>query len=85
VVLLVVMIVFVMCMVEGGRRLGRLRLGVVFEGVGRTQRCAFQAHCAPNKLPIRTGNRLFLPQTDVLAAVQGKTSPLWPGRYLISW
>jgi hypothetical protein len=28
------------------RSLGRVRLGIVFDGIGRTQRFAFQARCA---------------------------------------
>jgi hypothetical protein len=36
------------------RGLSRFRLGIVFEGVGRTQRFAFQARRGePNKLPDR--------------------------------
>jgi len=37
----------------------RFGLGVVFDGVGRTQCFAFQALSAPNKLGDRAGNRLF--------------------------
>jgi hypothetical protein len=45
------------------RGLSRFRLGGVFEGIGAgAQNFAFQAHCAPNKLPSR-------------AAAQGETAP----------
>jgi hypothetical protein len=33
------------------RPLGRVRLGIVFGCIGRTQRFAFHALCAPNQLP----------------------------------
>ena len=33
------------------RPLGRVRLGNVIDCVGRTQRFAFHAQCAPNQLP----------------------------------
>jgi hypothetical protein len=41
------------------RRLGLIRLWIVFDCASRTQRCAFQALCAPNKMPEWGINCLF--------------------------
>jgi hypothetical protein len=41
------------------RPLGCVRLGDVFDCVGRSQRYAFHALCAPNQLPDWGINRLF--------------------------
>jgi hypothetical protein len=41
------------------RRLGLIRLWIVFDCASRTQRCAFHALCAPNKMPEWGINCLF--------------------------
>jgi hypothetical protein len=47
-----VMLVIVTVLLVRVRGLRRFRLGLVFEGVGGTQRFAFQAHWTPFKLPL---------------------------------
>jgi len=41
------------------RRLGLIWLWIVFDFASRTQRCAFHALCAPNKMPKWGINCLF--------------------------
>jgi hypothetical protein len=80
--MIVVVIVLFVRMVEGGRRFGRLRFGLVFD-VGRTQRFAFQAHYAPNKCHSGLETALFCCRPQLGAAAQGTTSPLWLGEISI--
>jgi hypothetical protein len=53
------LIVGVIVIVAIMRRLGLIRLWIVFDCACRTQRCAFHALCAPNKVPKWGINCLF--------------------------
>ena len=77
--MIVVVIVAVVRMVEGGRRLGRLRFGLVFEGVGRTQRFAFQARYAPNKCHSGLETALFCYRPQLGGCCSRQNQPLWLG------
>jgi aconitase B len=52
--MLVVVPVAIVGVIVCGRSFSRFRLGVAFDGVSGTQRFAFQARLAPNKLPRET-------------------------------
>ena len=68
----VVVVAFVIVAVMRVRFLGRFRVGVVFEGVGRTQRFAFRA---------RRGD-----QTNCHSGLPFEGySAVWLGKFLISW
>jgi len=57
---MLVVVAFVIVFVcQGVLVFGRIRLGIVLESVGRTQRFAFQAHYAPIEFPDRTSSRRF--------------------------
>jgi hypothetical protein len=82
--MIVVVIVFFVRMVEGGRRLGRLRFGLVFDGVGRTQRFAFQARYAPNKCHSGLETALFLLQTAAWGLLFKAKPASMAGRNILS-